>query len=463
MKAMVHPYKRDELIRTDAFRGPIASAFKLHLEDLLGFYDAEQGLGMDDVCLRTDGLSPQYRASTSSSQSSSSVLPEFGCLILSPANAWKRDPASFQLDSNILSTLFGYHRSSAGAAGHHSSLAEVLLGMRQRDTGLTRYPIRNRQRVITYAATVALHSQPDFRFHAALRSHLKTQYPLPTFLSDLNSSSSYYQPEVELEEQEVFHIFFPSRSYTTELLPVAATLLALFFYVYYSCRKIELIHSKLGVALAALITATCSILMSLGMSGLSLNMDTKLCVVPYLVAFISLENVMVVTRSVSATPSHLDVRIRVARGLAKEGWGITKTLFAEITCLTVGFFIGILDASIQEFCLLAVMGLLSDFFLQVFFFATVLAVDMTQVGLRDAARKQRRSHNSRHMDFREKASIVANCASSPPTNGDALKMRRRQQLFQHPISGPGWISSSTRTSVEGHREETSNVLAPQVK
>ena len=28
--------------------------------------------------------------------------------------------------------------------------------MRQRDTGLTKYPVRNRQRVITYAVTIAL-------------------------------------------------------------------------------------------------------------------------------------------------------------------------------------------------------------------------------------------------------------------------------------------------------------------
>ena len=59
--------------------------------------------------------------------------------------------------------------------------------------------------------------------------------------------------------------------------------------------------------------------------------------------------------------------INFAPGLSREGWNITKNLFAEITILTLGFFIGILDSSIQEFCLLAVMGLLSDFFLQVRF------------------------------------------------------------------------------------------------
>ena len=41
MKAMVHPYRKDELVRTDAFRGPLASSFKLHLEDLMVYQDSE--------------------------------------------------------------------------------------------------------------------------------------------------------------------------------------------------------------------------------------------------------------------------------------------------------------------------------------------------------------------------------------------------------------------------------------
>lgn len=69
--------------------------------------------------------------------------------------------------------------------------------------------------------------------------------------------------------------------------------------------------------------------------------------VPYLVAFISLENILIVTKSVMSTPSHLDSKIRVAQGLSLEGWNITKNLFAEITVLTVGFFVGILEHSIQ--------------------------------------------------------------------------------------------------------------------
>ena len=47
---------------------------------------------MDSSCLRTDGLSAKYRFA-----STLSVVPEYGCLVLSPANLWGRDPNAFQV------------------------------------------------------------------------------------------------------------------------------------------------------------------------------------------------------------------------------------------------------------------------------------------------------------------------------------------------------------------------------
>lgn len=102
---------------------------------------------LEDECLRTDGLSTRYKSS-----SAVNVLPEYGCLVISPANVWRKDPSAFQMDPNIVDTVFNYQRSREG----HSSLADLMFGMRQRDTGLTPYPMRNRQRVLTYAVTLAL-------------------------------------------------------------------------------------------------------------------------------------------------------------------------------------------------------------------------------------------------------------------------------------------------------------------
>ena len=56
------------------------------------------------------------------------------------------------------------------------------------------------------------------------------------------------------------------------------------------------VRSKFGVALSSVVTVLAAILMSLGLSGLSLDMSGKMCVVPYLVTFISLENILVTTR-----------------------------------------------------------------------------------------------------------------------------------------------------------------------
>ena len=56
---------------------------------------------MDHECLRTDGLAPRYRSSLSS------ILPDYGCLILSPANIWRKDSGLFQSDGNIVDTVRG--------------------------------------------------------------------------------------------------------------------------------------------------------------------------------------------------------------------------------------------------------------------------------------------------------------------------------------------------------------------
>ena len=91
-----------------AFRGPLATASKLHLSDVAGYVDRDTGLDMDHECVRTDGLAPRYRASLAH------ILPDYGCLILSPANIWSKDPATFQLDGAIVDTVFSFQRSREG-------------------------------------------------------------------------------------------------------------------------------------------------------------------------------------------------------------------------------------------------------------------------------------------------------------------------------------------------------------
>lgn len=360
---------------------------QLHLEDVSLFRHGSQD--MDHLCLRTDGLAEKYRHWATKTN----ILPDYGCLILSPANLWQRDPRFFQFDENPISTVFNYQK---GHSEGHSSLADLVFGLRQRDTGITKYPVRNRQRVITYAVTIAFAKyNPDFI--EAFKAHLLNIYNVDD--SDLN-------------DNDVVHVFYSSteRSYA-KWIPFVITILMLFFYVYFSCKRIEVVKSKLSFALTAIVTVVCSTSMSLGLSGVSLNMNSKISLVPYLVAFISLENILVITQSVISTQKHLDVRIRIAQGLSKEGWNITKNIFAEITILSFIFLLGAIEASALDFCHIAIMGLLSDFFMQIFFFVPILSLDMNQMELSDSIKKPRK-------------------------------------MFQKPISGPGHIKKiSNETSV----------------
>lgn len=265
---------------------------------------------MDHVCLRTDGIAEKYRHWAITTN----ILPDYGCLILSPANLWSRDPRSFQFDANVINTVFNFQRNQREG---HSSLADLMFGLRQRDTGITKYPVRNRQRVISYAVTIAF-SKYNSDYVSALKRHLMKQYPLIDEFKNL----------VNLTEDKV-HVFFAAdqRTSTDEWVPIFITILMVFFYVYFSIKRVEFIRSKLGIALTAIATVICATCMSLGASGISLNVNSKISLVPYLVAFISLENILVITQSVISTQAHLDVKIRIAQGISREGKSNFRSIF----------------------------------------------------------------------------------------------------------------------------------------
>lgn len=164
-----------------------------------------------------------------------------------------------------------------------------------------------------------------------------------------------------------------------ELIPIIAAFVLIFFYFYFSVRKINIINSKLGMAFTATLTIFCNLTMTMGLCfffGLTLTFDERKGIFPYLALLIGLENALVLTKSVSSTPFHLDVKIRTAQGVSKEGWSITKNLLLEITVLTFGLFTFV--PAIQEFCIFSIVTLITDFFLQMFFFLTILGLDMSR-------------------------------------------------------------------------------------
>ena len=71
------------------------------------------------------------------------------------------------------------------------------------------------------------------------------------------------------------------------------------------------------------------------------------------------------------------MKYRIAVGLSKEGWAITRNLFTLVIMTSMG--IVFFNYVLKEFCIIALVGLLCDAFLQLVFFLTVLSIDLRRL------------------------------------------------------------------------------------
>ncbi|XP_030921130.1 sterol regulatory element-binding protein cleavage-activating protein [Geospiza fortis] len=354
VKATVSPWQKN-LLAVDAFRSPLARVFPL-VEEIRNhaLRDSSGVRSLEEVCLQVTDLLPGLRKLRN-------LLPEHGCLLLSPGNFWQNDRERFNADPDIIKTI---HQHEPKTLQTSATLKDLLFGLPGRYSGVS---LSNRRRVVSYTVTLGL-QRYDSRFLSSLRSRLKLLHP---------------SPNCSLREESVVHVHFKEEIGIAELIPLVTTYIILFAYIYFSTRKIDMVKSKWGLALAAVVTVLSSLLMSVGLCtlfGLTPTLNGGE-IFPYLVVVIGLENVLVLTKSVVSTPVDLEVKLRIAQGLSNESWSIMKNMATELGIILIGYFT--LVPAIQEFCLFAVVGLVSDFFLQMFFFTTVLSIDIRRMELAD--------------------------------------------------------------------------------
>ena len=121
-----------------------------------------------------------------------------------------------------------------------------------------------------------------------------------------------------------------------------------------------------------------------------------------MVVIFGLENILIIVKAVMSTPVEFDVKNRIATGLSIQGGHITRNVITLVVMLAVGIaifnytmkvlvYIHLLTPSHlpiltphlpthpQEFCIIALVGLLCDGFLQLTFFPTVLSIDLRRL------------------------------------------------------------------------------------
>ncbi|NXF38042.1 SCAP protein, partial [Nyctibius bracteatus] len=345
VKATVSPWQKN-FLAVDVFRSPLARVFQL-VEEIRNhaLRDSSGVKSLEEVCLQVTDLLPGLKKLRN-------LLPEHGCLLLSPGNFWQNDRERFNADPDIIKTIHQHEPKTLQTSA-------TLKGKRLECQRSREKPLR-----VSDVLLLAFH----LRFLSSLRSRLKLLHP---------------SPNCTLREENIIHVHFKEEIGIAELIPLVTTYIILFAYIYFSTRKIDMVKSKWGLALAAVVTVLSSLLMSVGLCtlfGLTPTLNGGE-IFPYLVVVIGLENVLVLTKSVVSTPVDLEVKLRIAQGLSNESWSIMKNMATELGIILIGYFT--LVPAIQEFCLFAVVGLVSDFFLQMFFFTTVLSIDIRRMELAD--------------------------------------------------------------------------------
>ncbi|KAL4222496.1 hypothetical protein ACF0H5_018535 [Mactra antiquata] len=428
VKVMVSPWERTEHDPLDALNGPLNRVFQM-LEEIEKFrhQHGNEEKSLVDCCLRV--------SEPLNSKPNEDILPKYGCLVLSPANLWQKDRKRFLDDKDVLKTIYKRYNQALEAP---PGIRDVLFGLPWKQTGLSRYFIRNRQRTISFAITLVLKSY-DESFTNGLRSRLESLYPAT--LSNVDNG----------QIQEIVHLHYKDINIYSEYIHLIVLYWVLLMYLYFSVKKIEMVKSKWGLALSAVVTVVSSLLISVSVCSI-FGLNTRLNggeIFPYLVVLIGVENVLVMTKSVVSTSVELDVKYRVATGLSKEGWGITKNLVIELAIILIGFFTFV--PAIQEFCLFALVGLLTDFFLQMIFFVTVLSLDIRRMELTDL-QKQRTSSSPVDQPILEP---LFKCPFKSRVPADRVKVQPRISLSARVItSRDGPVSPRVQHEASFFQRET---------
>ncbi|KAI0082852.1 hypothetical protein K474DRAFT_1687913 [Panus rudis PR-1116 ss-1] len=176
--------------------------------------------------------------------------------------------------------------------------------------------------------------------------------------------------------------------------------LAFAVYFYQSMRRMDKVHSRIGLAFTGLVEILVSTITSVSVCTL---VGFKVTMVPWeifpiVVIFIGVENMLTLVDAVVHTSIALPVKMRVAEGLSRAGTSNTLKVVSYNTVLGVIAFFS--TGAIRQFCAFAIVVLVAHWFLVHTFFVTVLSIDIQRLEL-DELLQQGTTLTSPHDDKKD--------------------------------------------------------------
>lgn len=124
------------------------------------------------------------------------------------------------------------------------------------------------------------------------------------------------------------------------------------------------VHTKFALGTAGILVVLGALVSSIGLTFFFNQKLTMISaeVVPFLILAIGVDNMFLISRAEREVPAFVtDTDIRLAFALKDIG----PSIFAAATCEALAFFIGLLTdvPALQNFCLVAGLGVVTDFVL----------------------------------------------------------------------------------------------------
>ncbi|TFK34829.1 sterol regulatory element binding protein cleavage-activating protein [Crucibulum laeve] len=300
------------------------------------------------------------------------------CLVLSPLAFWNYDEARLRVDTNTLDTL-GYTKSvsiagipvkphmvlaSRGSYGHHISDAKF-----------------------DFAKFLALtYFFPDsdclsIEEHTQWLDTVRAAMPENTQLEETQPQG----PVVMAVEYEPN--LSKGKGWTALSVFLCFAYAAFVGYIVWSMRRMDAVHSRLGVTFTALVEIAVSTITSLSVCEL---VGFKVTMVPWplliiVIVFVGAENMFNLVDAVGRTRVTLSVKQRIAEGLSHAGTSNTLKVvsYNAILGILAVFSVG----AVRQFCVFATVVLVAHWFLAHTFFIAVLSIDIARLELDELLRR----------------------------------------------------------------------------
>ena len=148
----------------------------------------------------------------------------------------------------------------------------------------------------------------------------------------------------------------------------------------------NMIHNRFGLGFVGIIIITGTLLAAIGVTfywnAVLTVITAQIC--PFLILAIGADNMfLIVNAEHEIPPSVTDIPERIGFAMKKIG----PSIFATVICRSIVFFIGLLTdiPVLNNFCMVAGLAIIVDFFLQMTMFVGALAIDSKRIrkGLAD--------------------------------------------------------------------------------